>query len=159
MEENLASKKILIFHMGIRVPYRFESSCLFIVNRSDLTGFLVELPVCGALEGGPWSTYFRSCHECSSGLPGQPFFNFLSLSVDSLELAGYGRATFSGAARTSLFRLINMQNMALRASPTHCNFAAPPVEINDYRENPVMNPSSEKILKVCYSFSYGPLVQ
>jgi hypothetical protein len=45
------------------------------------------------------------------------FCIFLSLSVDSSELVGYGRATRPSAARTSLFWLINIPNKALRAAP------------------------------------------
>jgi hypothetical protein len=59
------------------------------------------------------------------------FFNFLSFSVDSLELAGYGLDTRLGASRTSLFKLINIQNRALRASLAYRSFAAHPGEIED----------------------------
>ncbi len=58
------------------VPYRFARNCLVYANRFYFLSILVELPMCGSLEGGPRSTHLRSCHECSSGLPGQRFFTF-----------------------------------------------------------------------------------
>ncbi len=58
-------------------------------------------------------------------------------------------AALHARARTSLFRLINIQNRALCASLAYRSFAALPGDFMMYRENTLINPSWEKLAKVC----------